>query len=239
MNGKLRHQRREHLDFARARLVCAGVCLWLGLGTLAAHAADTWRTALGRMPLGTNVAELNAKNCAPLMMRALQSNDVVKALIFMPGATDELYFYRRARAVLTNDEPSLLDAVNALTNQTRIRATFQPPMLLLHADSDPAEPLAVIKDPATAARIMQRRFVPHAVYDDRDWDYLLPILKKTCGVNFSPKLYSKWSFHFYRHSFAAWNLNAWEALEAVSLAGKTTFTVEKKQVIFKGDERGL
>jgi hypothetical protein len=190
------------------------------------------------MPLGTNVTELNAKNCAPLMMKAFQSNDVVKALIFMPGATDELYFYRRARAMLTNEGPSLLDAVNALTNQTRIRATFEPPMLLLHTDSDQVEPLAIIRDPETAARIKRRRFVPHAVYDDRDWDFLLPILSRTCGASFRPGRYSKYSFHFYRHSFAAWNLSAWEGLEAVSLAGKSTFTVEDERVVFQGDERG-
>jgi hypothetical protein len=229
--------RRKHIDLAGARLFLAGVCLWWGLGAFALQAADTWRTALGRMPLGTNVAELNAGNCAPLMMKAFQSNAVVKALIFMPGATDELYFFRRARAALTNDAPSLLDALNALTNQTRIRATFKPPMLLLHGDSDPMEPLAVIKDPITAAAIMHRRFVPHAVYDDRDWDYLLPILGKTCGVDFRPIMYSKYSFHFYRHTFAAWNLSAWEALEAVSLAGKTIFTVKKEEVIFEGDLR--
>ncbi len=45
------------------------------------------------MPLGTNVTELNRTNCVGIMLRAFQSNNVVKALIFMPGATDEFYFF--------------------------------------------------------------------------------------------------------------------------------------------------
>jgi hypothetical protein len=221
------------------KTICVWVCLLWGMGVFSTLAADSWQAALGRMPLGTNVTELNATNCVKIMLGAFQSNQTVKALVFLPGATDEFYWHQQAKAKLTNDGPSLLDAINALTNQTRIRAVFRPPLLLLRADSDPVEPQGVIKDAATARRIMQRRFVPHAIYNDRDWDFLLPILKKTCRVDFKPGMYSSHSFHFYRPSFAAWNLTGWEALEAVSLADRTTFTVEEDQVIFQEDGRGL
>jgi hypothetical protein len=221
------------------RIFCAWAGLMLGLGVFDANAADTWQTALGGMPLGANIAELTATNCVKVMLRAFQSNNEVKALIFMPGAIDEFYWYHRARARLTNDSATLLDAVNALTNQTRIQATFRPPMLLLHTDDDPMEPQAEIKDAATALRIMQRRFLPRAIYNDRDWDSMLPILRKTCRTEFKPGKYSRYSFHFYRSSFAAWNLTGWEALEAVSLAGRTIFTVEDGQVIFEEDHRRL
>ena len=224
----------------RARkTVCLCVCLLLGPGTVVAEAADLWQTALARMPLGANVTELNATNYVKIMLGAFQSNGAVKALVFLPGATDEFYWNHGTKAKLTNDAPSLLDAVNALTNQTRIRAVFRPPLLLLRTDSDPAEPQGVIKDAPTARRIMQRRFVAHAIYNDRDWEALRPMLRKTCRVDFSPGMYSRFSFHFYRHSFAAWNLTGWEALEVVSLADKTTFTVEEGQVIFQEDQRGL
>ena len=143
------------------------------------------------------------------------------------------------KAKLTNNAASLLDAVEALTNQTRIRATFRPPMLLLRTDSDPLEPRGIIKDASTARGIMQRRFVAHALFCDRDWDSLRSTLRKTCRADFRPGMYSRYSFHFYRHSFAAWNLTGWEALETVSLAGKTTFTVEEDQVTFQEDHRGL
>ena len=80
------------------------------------------------------------------MLNAFQSNGVVKALIFMPGATDELFFFRRAHATLTNANPSLLDAVAALTNQTHIQAAFQPPLLLLHTTEDALNVIAIVKN---------------------------------------------------------------------------------------------
>jgi len=131
------------------------------------------------MPLGTNVTQLNRTNCVGILLRAFQSNDVVKALIFMPGATDEFYFFRRARAELTNSHASLLDAVNALTNQTLIRATFRPPLLLLHTREDLLEPAFKIEHQPTADKIKRTRFVAHGVYNDRDWDYLRKVLKSS------------------------------------------------------------
>ena len=77
----------------------------------------------------------------------------------MPGATDEFYFFRRARAELTNSPASLLDAITALTNQTLIRATFRPPLLLLHTEEDLLEPALQVEHPPTADKIKHARFV--------------------------------------------------------------------------------
>jgi hypothetical protein len=212
------------------------VCLFW-VARLAFAVDETWQSALSQMPLGTNVTQLNRTNCVEIMLRAFGSNDVVKGFVFMPGATDEFYMFRRAKAQITNPSPTLLDAVIALTNQTLIRATFRPPLLLLHTDEDPLNPLAEVKDAQTAVKIEWTPFVPHIIYNDRDWDYLLPILTKTLKVKFTPILHSRNSWHFYRHSFSGWNLNGREALEAVALAGKTRFTIEHKKVAFEGDER--
>src|SRR5580700_2797029 len=116
-------------------------------------AAESWQAALSRMPLAPHVFRLQRTNCVAVMLDAFQSNDVVKALIFMPGATDEFYMFRRADAVLTNGSPTLLDAVTALTNQTLIRATFRAPFLLLHTDEDPLDPIENIEDSATAEKL--------------------------------------------------------------------------------------
>lgn len=205
--------------------------------------AAPWQSALARMPLQTNPAELNQTNVAAVLLGAFQSNQVVKALILMPGTTDEFYFFKRAKVTLTTNSLTLLDAVQALTNQTLIRATFRPPFLLLHTDEDPLEPLATVKHSDAAEQLRQRQFVPHAVYFDKDWDYLLPILTRTLDAGFRPRNKSPDSWHFYRHTLAAWNLNGWEALEAISLAGKTTFVVERTflrrrpKVVFEGDLR--
>jgi len=166
-------------------------------------------------------------------------NAVVQALVFMPGATDEFYMFRRARATITNNSPTLLDALEALTNQTRIRASFRAPLLLLHTDEDPLEPIGEIQDPGTEVKLEWTQFMAHAIYDDRDWDYLVPILSKKLKVRFSPARHSRSSWHFYRHSLAEWNLNGREALEAIALAGKTRFIVGHNNVNFSGDERYL
>src|SRR5258708_38309734 len=95
----------------------------VGLMPLTSRAADDWPAVLACMPLAGHVAELNRTNCVEVMLNAFQSNSVVKALILMPGATDEFYMFRRARAVFTNAHPTLFDATCALTNQTLIRVT--------------------------------------------------------------------------------------------------------------------
>jgi len=197
------------------------------------------------MPLGGPVAQLDRTNCIPLMLRSFQSNDTVKALIFMPGATDEFYMFRRAKAVLTNREPTMLDAVVALTNQTLIRLAFHPPFLLLHSDEDPLDVLVHLEYPRAVERFKARPFIPHALFVDDDWNILQPALKQATGVEIRPWRDSTHSYHFYRHSYAAWNLDSWEALQATALAGKTTLTVRRRfdlivprvELIFEGDVR--
>ena len=189
--------------------------------------------------------ELNRTNCVALLINAFRSNDLVKALIFMAGATDEFYMFHRARATLTQASPTLLDAVRALTNQTYIRVTFLPPFLLLHTDEDPLEPIMTVQYQPFADKLKQIPFVPHAVYNDRDWDFVHPILSKATKADVQPDARTYESYHFYRHSFAAWNLTAWEGLEAIVLAGKSRLTIRHKppltfprnEIVFELDRR--
>src|SRR5580704_15004086 len=92
-----------------------------------AFADESWQDALSKMPLGAGVTNLGRTNAIPAILNAFQSNGVVKALIFMPGAADEFVFLRRAHATLTKANSSLTDAIAALTNQTYIQAEFRPP----------------------------------------------------------------------------------------------------------------
>ena len=212
------------------------ICLWTY--SFIAN-AEKWQDALAGMPLTTNLTELNRFNAVKTMVESFQSNSTVKALIFMPGATDEFYMFRRAKASLTNTSPSLLDAVAALTNQTFIRATFKDHFLLLHTAQDPLKPIVHIKDRATAKAIEKRLCENHFEFYDKDWDYLLPHLGKSVKVALSPGLFSPETFHFYRHSFSAWNLNGSEGLRAVAMAGKTQYEIITNAVIFRADDRVL
>jgi hypothetical protein len=207
------------------------------LASFATGIAAAWQSSLASMPLNESVAELNRTNCVRLMLAAFQPNDVVKGLIFMPGATDEFYMFRRARAALRADKPTLLDAIEALTNQTYIRVSFRSPLLLLHTDEDPLEPVVLVEHENTADKLRQANFPKHVFYDDRDWDHLQPILKKSFRVDVRPWRYSYDSWHFYRHSFAGWNMTGWEALQAVTLAGKTRVKIQRRRLVFEGDER--
>jgi hypothetical protein len=202
-----------------------------------ASAGEPWQDALGRMPLGAGTTELNQTNCVPLMLDAFQSNGVVKALIFMPGATDELYFFRRARATLTNANPSLLDAVTALTNQTHIQATFQPPLLLLHTTEDSLDVIAVVKNKSTAAKLHGRLVPGRVLFEDADWGVVRASLKGKAGIGLRPFENTMPSWHFYRHNFAACGVTDWELLETLALAGKTTFTVHWLTADFQPDRR--
>ena len=203
-------------------------------------AAEPWERALARMPLVSPVTQLDSSNCVEIMLHSFQSNEVVKALIFMPGATDELYLLRRVRARLRAPAPTLLDAIAALQSQTAIQPSFRPPLLLLHLAGERLEPVIRVEQPRIAELLRTTPFVPHALYTDCDWDFIQPILKHWLKLDVRPWRSSSSSWHFYRPVLAAWNLNGWQALEAVALATQTRCTIRRhwnlllpeKQVVF-------
>ncbi len=228
------NSRRRAFGLGRVRLPAILVLLACGWPVFA---ESSWQEEFARMPLARRVVELNRSNCVQVMLASFRRNPAVKGFIFMPGATDEFYFFHRARADLTNASPTLLDAVSALTNQTYIRATLRPPFLLMHTVEDPLEPIAVIEERRTVERIKKKRFEKNALFYDRDWDYLHPLLSFYLNTKILPGMNSRATYHFFRHSFAAFDLNGWEALEAVAMADKTKFTVTKNKVVFEGDTR--
>jgi len=211
--------------------------------SLQTRAAEGWEAALARMPLKTNVTVLTKTNVAAVLLDAFQRNLAVKALVLQPGATDEFYFFNRGRTVITNLTPSLLDALVALTNQTAIRLTHLPPFLLLHTHEDPATPLVQVQDEAVARKLKEKNFAPHFYSNDKDWNYVQPILRRHFSSKltgypiFTPPTKSMDSWHFFRHAISAWDLNGMEALEAISLANKTVVRIEKRRVVFEGDTR--
>jgi hypothetical protein len=213
---------------ALAGLMLAGTTVWAG---------ETWQGALSRMPLGAAVTELNRTNCVPLMLNAFRANSIVKALVFMPGATDEIYFFRRAHAALTNASPSLIDAVTALTDHTYIQATFRPPFLLLHTTEDALDGVAFVKNESTAAKLRKKTVAGRIIFNDSDWDDVRAALNKKLDVGLRPFSNAPDSWHFYRQSLVCSGLTEWEMLEVIALAGKTTFTLHWRTAEYKLDGR--
>lgn len=199
--------------------------------------ADDWQSALSKMPLASAPTELNRSNCVPLLLNSFQSNAVVKAFIFMPGATDEIYFFRRVHASLTNANPSLADAVAALTNQTYIRVDFHPPFLILHTTEDSIGVIAREENKSTVEKLRQRNISEKILLNDADWDEVHETVGKYLSVGLRPREGSPDSWHFYRHSFVADGVSQWELLEALALAGKTTFSAHWLTANFEPDRR--
>lgn len=200
-------------------------------------AGQDWQDALSRMPLGEHIPELTQTNCIPLVLNAFQSNSVVKAIIFMPGATDELYFFKRARAKLSSAHPSLADAIIALTHQTYIQADFRPPFLVLHTTEDAVDPIAIVRNKSTAARLQAGIVPDRFVFIDSEWDDVRAALKKKLSVSLRPFPNAPISWHFFRHNFAACGLTQWQMLEAIAMAGQTKFTVHWLTADFESDMR--
>ncbi|MGC3957643.1 MAG: hypothetical protein QM813_06750 [Verrucomicrobiota bacterium] len=213
------------------------ILLLLGLGQSLAVAEETWTNALSRMPLTLNVSILNHTNCAQVLLAGFQSNATAKALIFMPGATDELYFFKRVHVAVTNVNPSLLDAVVALTNQSPLRVTFREPFVLLYSGEDVLELDCKVTHEGTQKKLQAGKPLPHLLAIDRDWTQLLGLMKKKIPVTLLPYERTTGSWHFYRHTFAGWNLTPWEVMETAALAGKTRFTVVRGGVVFEVDPR--
>jgi hypothetical protein len=228
-----------HRPICWPRLRVLAVFILVIMGRPSLYGAEPWQDSLAQMPLNTQAREMNRTNCVETLLQSFRSNEVVKALVFMPGATDEFYLFRRATAVLTNGNPSVFDAVVALTNQTFIQATFRSPFLLLHTIEDPLQPDNIIKDRHTEDRLKGKVRLGHLSCNDRDWDFLQPILKRSLKIALRPWRYSTGSWHFYRHSFAAWDIDGLQALEIAALAGKSKFALRRNEAVFEVDPRVL
>lgn len=209
--------------------LCAACCL-------SAAAAD-WTEALAKMPLATNVTELTESNCIPLLLRSFTSNTVLKAFVIMPGGGDEFCFFHRAKATLTNASPTLLDALSALTNQTLIRVEALPPFLVLRSQTDQLPPLGLVVHEPTAEKLKSDATTISGTCFDRPWDTLHPTIEKRLKITLEPEPGSPDMFHFWRHSMTVYGVTGWEMLQAMALAERSTFTVQKKRVVFACDPR--
>ena len=213
----------------RILYLCLGALL---VATCPARGAESWGPALASMPLGTNRIHFSKGEPARAILHAFRSNDWVKAIVIMPGATDELYFNDRGTCQFA-EPTTLLEAVHELTNRTSIRATFHPPFLLLAGSTDYNSPLLNSTGSLEFSALRSKRFTRDWVMIDKEWDQLYPTLNKNLGLKLSPALGSPDAWHFYRVYFAAFNLNDLEAVELVSLATQTEAQADGRRLTFR------
>ena len=123
----------------------------------AASGEPLWQEEFAKMPLTEKVTELDRNNCVRILLSSFQSNSAVQALIFMPGATDEFYFFRRARARLTMTPDTSGRRCRAHQSDLRPRHHQSAVAALAHR-RDPLDPIIVVADQRTAGKIKHHRF---------------------------------------------------------------------------------
>jgi hypothetical protein len=220
-------------------------CFLLLLSVLGLQAEADWSTALKDMPLQRLNSQLDRTNCVELILQSFRSNSVVKGIVFLPGATDEIYLTRRVQPRLSTLTPSLFEGIHSVTDGGFIRATFRPPFLLLHTESDPLEPRIAEEPGVVLPSFPKNGTAPDLFYIDRDWEKIQPDLRRWFGVSVIPARGSRESWHFYRHHVRGFQLSGHELLEAICLSGKTQATINRHgglfrnriQIVFSPDKR--
>lgn len=205
--------------------------LWLGV--LTAFGQAGWQETLAGMPLPGGANPIERNNVIRRLLEGLQSNDVVRAIVVLPAVSDDLYLINRDKPALNLRATNLWQAVVALTNATEIRATFRPPFLLIHRDDDALDAQFTVKDAGAAQRLKSESRLSRALFCDTHWEKVRPVLNKALRPGIHPWGTSRGAWHFARHNLAAWRVSDWEVLVAVSLTGKSAFTVEKRRVTFE------
>lgn len=227
------------------RLLALLVCLLLLASIRLLQAGADWTTALRNMPLQLGNTALDRTNCVERILKSFQPNSAVKGIVFLPGATDELYLLRRVEPRLISPAPSLWESIHSLTNGGFIRATFRPPFLLLHTDSDLLKPMVAEEPGLVLPPAKGEGAVPKLLCIDRNWEKLQPDLEHWLGVSVGPSGSNRKSWHFYRHNLTGFQLSRHELLEAVCLSGKTRASIDKHggllrnriQIVFSPDTR--
>ncbi len=195
-------------------------------------AEESWVAALRAMPVPP--VALNRSNAVDVLLGLLQSNAVVKAIVVLPGVSDDFYLIHRDAPLPNLRATNLWGSIVALTNATAMRVTWREPFVLLHARaSDLLEPSIHNSDPAIAARLRRERVRGRVLHLDGHWEVVQPALERALGRTVRPQGTSTDAWHFNRHNFAGWNLTGWELLEAVSLTGGTKVHVQNRGIDFQ------
>lgn len=185
---------------------------------------------------------IQLKDCIPLAINSFVSNQVVRALIIMPMASDYLYFFREKSLKLEGIQSlqgksklSLLHLVTSLTNATPLRTAFHESFLLICTDKDRIQGKVIELQGASAASWLEQRPCRNLLWLDRSWDFLAPLLEQVLECKITPQVDSEPSWHFYRANMAGYGLSGRELLTALCMTSKTQVKVARGRLEFKLD----
>jgi hypothetical protein len=193
--------------------------------------AQDWREALAKTPFSKSSFQAYRTEPVELILKSFKPAGEMRGVILMPSAADQLYFFDWGKIEL-GASPSLLDALNALTNKTQALYSFVSPFLLIHMPRDTtSDPLTMADD--APQKISKRKKKGRVQVLDRPYNRVLPALKDLTGLNYVPDQRDPASWHYYRLSFVGHDLTAPELLRAIAYGTKTSVRVEKKRVVFQ------
>ena len=188
--------------------------------------------ALRAMPVPP--VALNRSNAVDVLLGSFQSNAVVKAVVVLPGVSDDFYLIHRDAPALNLRATNLWAAIVALTNATPMRVTWRESFVLLHAGAREVLQASMrMDDTAMAGRLREQRLSGRMLHLDAHWEVVQPALERALGRTVRPQGASTDAWHFNRHNLAGWNLTGWELLEVISLTGGTKVTVQNRGIDFQ------
>lgn len=208
----------------------ADVFLLLCFFSPSAHAQE-WRETLAKTPFKKSHFQAYRTEPVELILKSFKPSNDLRAVVLMPGAADQLYFFDWGKIDLPKNA-SLLDALEALTNKTHVTYSVIAPFLLIHMGRDTtSDPL--IHTPAKLINV-EKHIKPKRLYSlDHPYDRLQPWLEKVTGLTVFPDSKSPTSWHWYRISFVGYEFNAPDLLRALAYATKTSVAVEENRIAFK------
>lgn len=216
---------------ATALLLCF-VFLLVG-DTVAIGQTPDWRTPLSSMQIPAETPPITRTNAIRILLSQFRSNDVVRAIVVLPGVVDDFHLIHRDAPALDIRAGNLADAITQLTQRTDMRVTFADPILLLHTPEEPARHPASYLRSSDRSKLAALRNTGELLWIDTHWERAQPHLRKRLGRAVRPEAGSREAWHFERLNLAAFQLTTAELISAVSLATKTRATVTSRRVTFE------
>jgi hypothetical protein len=207
--------------------------LLLLLLCLQLRADEAWVETLKKTPFPTNSIRLQHSEPVDLILKAFRSEGALRGVVLCPSASDDLYFFDWGTLKLDSAQPTLWDALAAITNKTKLQLTFEAPLLLIHAARDKIEDPLSFASKGEEIALLDRKLPGRTYYIDRPWDRIHSFLKKKSKMKVLPKATDPGTWHYYRISMAGDDLSVHDFIKALAYGAKTTVRIEKRIITFK------
>jgi hypothetical protein len=185
--------------------------------------AEPWLEAIEKMPLSGGAVRVYKMAPVRAFFAALRPNDLIKGIIFLPAATDQLYFFDQGE--LTGVR-TLGAALRELPRKTSVKTAFKSPFILIYATGDSTNAPVLPEIPNANEVVLDR-----AEFVDRSWEQILPSLGAKLTVEIRPKADSPEAWHFYRACFAGRQLTRHEVLTALAWSTKTRVRISPDKAL--------